>query len=251
MLGEIVAFAQQRRRRRRGARPSSGRSELWPQFSFRCGSGAVLRAVLLAGAALWADGRRADCRRDRPSAWAHRGRAARIRASAATRARAQCDGASDRDAGGAERRLPRAETNRARGFPTRAGARAHGARLFRRQEMTPRIAARRRGMKPPKAQTEAGARMPPRSILVMPEQGKKNDDRNRNSEQPQERASPETHDPPPLKNPAEQREGPIFVPERKPLDIRASRLKRRHAPAIGLSTRRNSSRRFSSPRRRP
>jgi hypothetical protein len=39
----------------------------------------------------------------------------------------------------------------------------------------------------------------------MPEQGKKNNDRNRNSEQPQQRAFTQTHDPPPLKEPGQQR----------------------------------------------
>jgi hypothetical protein len=45
----------------------------------------------------------------------------------------------------------------------------------------------------------------------VPEQGKKNDDRNRNSEQPQQRASAETHDPPPLKE-LQQRAGQKLVP---------------------------------------
>jgi hypothetical protein len=47
---------------------------------------------------------------------------------------------------------------------------------------------------------------------VVPEQGKENDDRNGNSEQPQQRASTETHDPPPLKELRQQRAGQNLVP---------------------------------------
>jgi hypothetical protein len=96
---------------------------------------------------------------------------------------------------------------------------------------------------PFKQPQQVGLLSQPYGRSMMPEKSKKNDDRNRYSEQPQERASAETHDPPPLKEPAEQHADLILVPEVNELETGKSQrvpFKRRRGTcglAIRLSTR--------------